>query len=204
MSRSLCVLLILLAGVVVGVMPAAAQIVEPSPYRVSWELKFDYSRPTRIVVELPKAGAQAYWYLPVTVTNTTGQERMFLPVFELVTEDGRIIRSEGKIPDAVISAIRKREGDRFIQSTLAAAGELRLGDEEARHTVAVWAEPSLEMGHFTILVGGLSGEFQRAKDAQGNETILRKTLQLNFVVIGDEVYPGEDEVNENASLWIMR
>jgi hypothetical protein len=34
--------------------------------------------------------------------------------------------------------------------------------------------------------------------------ILRKTLQLNFFIRGDEVYPGEDEVNKGSETWIMR
>jgi len=35
-------------------------------------------------------------------------------------------------------------------------------------------------------------------------TILRKTLQLNFFIRGDEVFPGEDEVNKDSEEWIMR
>ena len=38
----------------------------------------------------------------------------------------------------------------------------------------------------------------------GKDTILRKTLQLNYFIRGDEVYPGEDQVNDNPSMWIMR
>ena len=40
--------------------------------------------------------------------------------------------------------------------------------------------------------------------ADGKETILRKTLRLNYFIRGDEVYPGEDEVNENPQEWVMR
>ena len=35
-------------------------------------------------------------------------------------------------------------------------------------------------------------------------TILRKTLQLNYFIRGDEVYPGEDEVNKDSEEWVMR
>ena len=60
------------------------------------------------------------------------------------------------------------------------------------------------MGRFAILVGGLSGEYQKVKNAAGEDVVLRKTLQLNYIIRGDEVYAGEDEINENPSLWIMR
>ena len=34
--------------------------------------------------------------------------------------------------------------------------------------------------------------------------ILRKTLQLNYVIYGDAVYPGLDEVNVRPEAWVMR
>ena len=34
--------------------------------------------------------------------------------------------------------------------------------------------------------------------------ILRKTLQMDFFIRGDEVYPGEAEVNSDGENWIMR
>jgi hypothetical protein len=184
---------------------APSKLPQPSVYPSTWELKFDYGKPQRVVVELPATGApSAYWYLPYTVTNQTGQERMFLPVFEIVGEDGKIRRSDKNVPPQVIEAIRAREGNKFIQSSVQAAGEIRLGPTEAKFGVAVWPEVPGEMGRFAILVGGLSGEYQNVKNAAGENVILRKTLQLNFIVRGDDVYPGEDEVNENPSLWIMR
>ena len=91
-------------------------------------------------------------------------------------------------------------------------GSLRIGPDQARDGVAIWAEPAAELGSFSIFVGGLSGEFAFLKDASGAEVktadgkpiILRKTLQLNYLIRGDEVYPGEDAVNENAETWVMR
>ena len=60
------------------------------------------------------------------------------------------------------------------------------------------------MGHFSIFVSGLSGETATVKDKDGKDQILRKTLQLNYLIRGDDIYPGEDEVNENPSEWVMR
>ena len=45
---------------------------------------------------------------------------------------------------------------------------------------------------------------QEAELLKKGLTILRKTLQLNFYIRGDEVYPGEDEVNKEGESWIMR
>lgn len=209
-SRSLIVACVALS--LASAAPAFAQeqktpefkLPTPSPYPVSWDLSFEYKKPSRVVVEIPGQGQQAFWYLPYTVTNTTGQERMFLPIFEMVSEDGRITRSDQSTPPAVVEAIRVREGNRFIQSVIQAAGDLRIGPEEAKYGVAVWREPMADMGTFHILIGGLSGENQRVQSASGDEVILRKTLQLSFTIHGDEAYPGIDVVNEKPKQWIMR
>lgn len=177
----------------------------PSLYAISWEFAFTWRTASRIVVEVPgKTTPQAYWYLPYTVTNNTGAERMFMPDFELVAPDGKVHRSDTNISPTVIAAIRVREGNKFIVSSTEASGELRLGPEQAKYGVAVWPEPAFRMERFAILVAGLSGESTRVKSAAGEETLLRKTLQLNFHINGDEFYPGEDKVNEKPYEWIMR
>jgi hypothetical protein len=203
--RSFMVAVALVAPVVAWMPEAKAELPVPSVYPTTWQLKFEYGRPKRIVVNVPgKTTPQAYWYMPFSVTNTTDQERMYFPVFEMVTEDGQVLRSDKAIPTAVVNEVRKQTGNRFLQPLLQTAGELRLGEDETKHSAAIWAEPTARMGHFSILVSGLSGETAKVKSAKGEDVLLRKTLQLNFIVRGDEVYPGEDEVNENASTWIMR
>ena len=192
---------------------ALAEYPKPSPYPISWELKFDYSTPRRIVVNVPGANApQAYWYMLYTVTNNSDKEQMFMPIFELLTKEGTVIRSDNKIPPQVFDAIKKQEKKQFLEPFPAIEGELRLGEDQARDGVAIWPEPSPRMGQFSIFAGGLSGETaklkdadgQPAKDSDGNPLILRKTLQLNFIIRSDGVYPGENEVNENPKDWVMR
>src|SRR6266550_8391754 len=112
---------------------------KPSPYPISWELKFDHSIPKRIVVRVPgQLTPQAYWYLSYTVTNETDQERLFLPVFEMMTEDGKIPRSDNNIPPQVFQAIKAQEGNRLLLPALQVAGQLRLGPDQAKDGVAVW------------------------------------------------------------------
>jgi hypothetical protein len=192
---------------------ARADYPKPSPYPIAWELKFDYDTPRRIVVNVPGNDApQTYWYMTYTVTNNSDKEQMFLPIFEMLTKEGTIIRSDNKIPQQVFDAIKKQEKKPFLQSFPTIEGELRLGEDQARDGVAIWPEPSPRMGQFSIFVGGLSGENaalkdssgQPVKDKDGNPVILRKTLQLNFIIRSDGVYPGNDEVNEDPKDWVMR
>jgi len=182
---------------------ARADYPKPSMYPISWELKFEHSMPKRIVVNLP-GGPRAYYYLVYTVTNSSDQEQMFFPVMEMLTEDGRVIRSDKNVPLKVFDLIKARESKQFLEQFPQIEGSVRLGEDQARDGVAIWSEPTPEMGRFSIFIGGLSGEATTIKGPDGKPMTLRKTLELNYLVRGDEVYPGEDEVNEEASRWVMR
>jgi hypothetical protein len=147
-----------------------------------------------------------------TVTNKTDQPRTFLPVFEMLTEDGKVIRSDRNLPYKVFTEIKAREKNRFLEHFTQIGGEVRIGEDEARDGVAIWKEPNPEMGSFSVFLTGLSGEAVRLKDAEGKDVkdakgqpiILRKTLQMNYFVRGDEVFPGQDEVNTRPEAWVMR
>jgi hypothetical protein len=204
-SPASLVLLALVILAAVAPLRTRADYPKPSPYPKSWELAFEHSIPKRVVVQTAASNVpQAFWYMTYTVTNNTDKEQLFLPALELLTEDGRIIRNDFKIPRSVFEAIKKREGDRFLQPAALVGGELRLGPDQAKDGVAIWPEPAPEMGRFSIFVSGLSGETASVKGPDGKDVVLRKTLQLNYLIRGDDVYPGEDEVNENPSEWVMR
>lgn len=194
---ALCLCLVALAQ------SALAEYPKPSLYPVSWELEFSYRLPRRIVVQLPDRPATAYWYLPYTVVNRSDDERMFMPIFELVTEDGKVIRSDNNVPRRVFDQIKSREKNQFMEHPIGVSGTIRLGEAQARDSVAIWEEPMPEMGRFSIYVGGLSGE-STTVGAGEQKVILRKSLQLNYLIRGDEIYPGEDQINENPKQWVMR
>jgi hypothetical protein len=190
---------------------------KPSPYPISWELKFEYSHPRRIVVQTPAAaGPEAFWYITYTVTNLTGQEQRFLPLFELLADDGRVIRSDNQIHPAVIDAIRAREKKPHLETVNQIAGTIRLGEDQARDGVAVWREPMRQMGSFTIYVGGLSGEAVMLKDAEGkvvemagpdgkkSPVVLRRTLELQYRMLGEEAPPGPEPIEFLGRQWVMR
>lgn len=193
---------------------------EPSPYPKAWELKFQHSAPKRIVVDVKNLGEpKAYWYMTYRVTNNSGKEQTFLPEFDLVSREGKIYRSDRNLPIEVFRAIKAREHIKYLESATSVSGVIRVGEDEARDSVAVWEEPLKRMGTFTIYVAGLSGEFARlsgangkpAADEKGEPIILRKTLQLRYHINGDDQTPGddmvqagEDRIGRNAEKWVMR
>jgi hypothetical protein len=186
---------------------------KPSLYPIAWELKFEHKIPKRIVVDIPGAAApQAYWYMTYAVTNNTDKERLFLPFFQMLTRSGKVIRSDNAIPAKVFDAIKSRENNRYLLPAAKIAGELRIGDDQAKESVAIWPEPDPRMGTFSIFVGGLSGESvllkdesgQPVKDKDGQPVILRKTLEITYQIRGDEMYPGEDPIVPKDEQWVMR
>lgn len=209
---------LLVCGLTLGVTVVDATVAragtypEPSKYPLSWELKFKHGTPKRIAVTLPDKGTVAFWYLTFTVTNQTDKEQEFLPTFDLVTNEGQVIHSDFAIPEQVFLAIKSAEGNDLLERLPKMAGTIRIGDDQARDGVAIWPEPAPRMGAFSIFVGGLSGEFVVLKDddgkpkldAEGNPIILRKTLEIDYVIYGDELYPDKDQVHFKGERWVMR
>jgi hypothetical protein len=161
----------------------------------------------------------AYWYMTFTVTNNTTEEQRFLPVFEMLTNDSTLIRSDKEIPAGVYDEIKKRERRRTLEPMEKIAGRLLIGEDQARDGVSIWPEPSPRMGTFHIFVGGLSGETVIMKngeeitikdwtkvtdDEKKKLTTLRKTLDLTYQIPGDEIKPEEDVINVVGEEWVMR
>ena len=226
MRFAVALLLGLAFSLTTGRTSRAADYPEPSPYPISWELDFQHDKPKRIVVTLPGQGTRAFWYVTYTVANKTDEDKMFLPVFEMVTKDGKVQRSDKGVPLRVFEEIKRVERAKypFLEQPTKSPGMLRVGEDQAKDGVAIWPEPMSEMGSFSIYVSGLSGETVTMKMVDGvpvkvkpeniaielkgveekDKIILRKTLQLNYVIYGDEVYPGRDEVNVQPQAWVMR
>ncbi|MBC7784787.1 MAG: hypothetical protein H7144_13195 [Burkholderiales bacterium] len=206
-------LLIVLLAICLWPARQSAAFPEPSKYPVSWELKFDYATPKRVALEVPGSAApKAYWYMTYTVTNKTDDDHEFLPLFEMVTKSGKVIRSDKGIPRAVVDRIKALTANKLLESPLAIAGVLRVGEDQAKDGVAIWEESEPEMGTFSIFITGLSGETvllndtagKPMADKDGKPVILFKTLQLDYAVAGDEVYPGIDPINKVHQRWVMR
>jgi hypothetical protein len=200
--------------------PRAQAFPKPSINRISWELDFTHSTPSRISVRVPGSDSpKAYWYMPFTVTNNTNDEQDFLPIFDMVDDKGNVHHSDQNIPKEVFEAIKRREGKKLLEPLSKVSGRLLAGPDQARDSVAIWPEPLDRMGTFSIFVTGLSGEAVWLKDDKATPlskadwtkikpedagTILRKTLEIQIQVPGDEFYQGHDPVINKGERWVMR
>ncbi|MEP0846301.1 MAG: hypothetical protein HRF50_05700 [Phycisphaerae bacterium] len=221
--------LILLAAQSVPPEVDAGRAIEPSPTAVSWEFDFRYIEPRRIEVNV--AGrTEVYWYLVYTVTNRGGATQRFHPTFQLVTEDLKVIDTDMGISALVFDAIRERHKKThpYLVHPTKAIGELRVGDDYAIESAAIWRASDLTANAFTIFVAGLSGEARIVENpaydpsrpeskqesgpnggapAAGDNArffTIRKTLALHYLLPGSMNARQSAEPKLLKARWIMR
>lgn len=211
--------------------PAVGVGPDPAPTPVSWEFDLKYAHPRRIEVQLTGSEQpQVYWYMLYTVTNTSDTTQHFYPTFELVTEDLRVIETDMGISPLVFEAIRERHKitHKYLVHPTKAIGDLRIGDDYARESVAIWRASDLNVTKFTVYVAGLSGEARVLRnpafnpdlpetkaiaDPDGRERsaivnpkyfTLRKTLQLRYTLPASERARAQITPRLDHARWIMR
>jgi len=204
---------------------------EPAPTPVAWEFAFRYLHPRLIEVRLaPDARPEAYWYLVYTAVNTSSTTQQFYPSFELVTEDLRVISTDTGISPLVFEAIRERHKltHPYLVHPTKALGELRVGEDYARESVAIWRARDVQTNRFTIYIGGLSGEARilpnpaydpdrpetrtvLGPDGREREVIvnpkyftIRKTLELRYTLPAPAGGVRVVEPRFEGARWIMR
>ena len=150
-----------------------------------------------------------------TVKNLNKDEQKFFPMFEMLTEEGDVIRSDVQIPTEAYEAIRIREKNRNLGTVNELAGPLSVGEDNARDGLIVWKEPAPKMGRFSIFATGLSGESVFLKDDAGkvvektdkdgkkSPVVLWKTLRVDYHLPGGDL-PGQNRLEFVGQEWVMR
>lgn len=162
---------------------------------------FDFAfKPVRLrTVELPGKGRKRVHYLYYKVINNTGEARMFVPQFTLVTDTGK--RYEDSVIPQAVEVIAAREDATIpLLGAVDIVGYLppnrdQQGVDDAVFGVAVWDEVDPAADHFSIYIRGLSDGYQESNPPGGGEPTTRyKTLRINFDRPGDERDLSEREI----------
>jgi hypothetical protein len=166
-----------------------------------WVLDFAF-KPVRLrTVEVPGKGRKVVHYLYYRVINHTGQPRMFVPQFSLVTDTGQRLE-DAVIPQAVPIIQAREDASVRLLGAVSVVGMIppstREGIDDAVYGVAVWDGVDPKADRFSIYVRGLSDGQQMVQPPGGSKPVVRyKTLRIDFIRRGDEHDLSEKEIQLN-------
>ncbi len=191
------------ASVLIG--PLAAMAPEPDPVPKRWQLEVEVGQLRIATVDVKDIGPRPFLYLPYRVTNNSGEDLLFAPLWEFSDGEGRIVRSGRDVPAAVASQIVSSLQNAFVQDQIEIIGELLQGEENSKHGVVIWPLSGLRPERMTIYVAGLSGETKTISSPDGkSQFILRKTLMLDYDTPGSLNGQGTQPIPLRSRAWIMR
>lgn len=179
-----------------GAFPEPATV----PYR--WELRFTPG-PFRLYTD--PIDNVSYWYFTYTVTNLTGQDQIWAPSFVLYTDVGEILPSGRGVPTRAEESIRDLLGNPLLETQQEVIGDIFQGRENERDALVVWPARNTNVNEISMFIGGLSGETAGVvHPVTGGMTILRKTLERDYLIPGSALARGSKPIELVADRWIFR
>lgn len=181
---------------------------EPDPIPTRWELNFQPG-PLRIVRLNTAAGPQDYFYMTYRVENHSGNDLIFAPSFDLVTQEGAIRRSGRDVSPAVTEKILSMLRNPLLEDQISILGNILQGVENAKDGLVIWPVADLETDSISVFVAGLSGEnkpYVAVDSATGRNkrVMLRKTLMLRYDTPGSLAGRGSEPLELDEHRWVMR
>lgn len=198
-------LLLALAGAALSGGALAAP--EPDPVPRRWELDVRLG-PMRVATLDTAQGPRSFFYLTYEVTNTSGQDLTFAPLFELATDEGHLLRAGRDVSAEVTTKIISNLENPFLVDQIRVVGPILQGEANAKESIAIWPVPGDDVDELKIYAAGFSGETKTIEVDQGSgksaRVVLRKSLMTRYEL------PGDLDVNTANALpvaerrWIMR
>ena len=203
--RCVCMAAVLALVSLVGHSVLAQSYPEPKVITEAWEFEIEFGTPCVTPVRTIDGQIKYYWYLPYTVTNNTGEDRLYVPKFEILTNQGHLISAGRKVDPGVFDKIKVEQSNDLLESPVQVIGRLLQGEDNARDSVAIWAAPTKDVDRMWVFIAGLSGETATVQHPETNEKIvLRKTLMLEIQTPGTLASLSKKPVEIISKKWIMR
>ncbi len=183
---------------------AGSGLAYPTPAGVPFRWQFEFEAGEfRLYVD--EETGDAYWWMPYMVTNRTERDRIWAPKFTLYTDAGEIIESGKDVSSRVTEKIRALLNNPLIETQNEIIGDLLTGRENAREGLAIWPARVLQTNEISMFISGISGETTRVSNPiTGEQVILYKTLQRNYLIPGDAMARGSDPIELVEETWILR
>ncbi len=192
-----------------------AQIPKPAIIQKpgDWTAQVRYTNPQQISIKTEDGKTVRFWYLIITVTNTTSREVDFYPRCDIVTDTFQLITAGNGTPDEVFNAIKRRHNSTypFLELFEKTSNKLLVGKDNAKDLAIVWPDFDPQAKEVKISISGLSNEIaqinhptQKLADGSPAKIILRKTLELDYTLGGDPAFRSDTTLEFKSKDWIMR
>lgn len=199
---------------------AGVAVAAPKPALVPadgvWQLDIEFhGQPQQITITMPgDAEPRSFWYLPYTITNNTDHEVRFYPQFDLLTDTLKLYHAGEGVRQPIFEAIRERYNSTIplLEPESMITGRILLGADNARDSLVIFPDFDPEATSVSIFVAGLSNEnvivehptLTEDEEAQPKQVLLRKTLRMQYRIVGDAINPGQRVLLYHSLDWIMR
>jgi hypothetical protein len=196
----------------------AASFAAPEPAIVpapnQWTLNVVFTQPQQITVKIPgERKPQRFWYIIITVTNVSETDVPFYPACELMTDTFQIIPAYRDTRNVVFDKIKARHKKKYplLESLEFADSKILQGQDNTKDLAIIWPDFDPKAKNISLFIAGLSNEtvvveHPIAKDADGvpEKLYLRKTLELQYSIGGDESLRSSGTLAFKGKNWIMR
>jgi hypothetical protein len=180
---------------------------EPEPIPSRWQLTVEPG-PLRIGTVTTPEGPQSFYFFTYKVTNTSDQDLLFAPSFEMVTDEGEPRRSGRDVPAEVTRELLARLENPLIQDQIGIVGTLLQGEANAKDGLVIWPVDDIKVSELSIFAAGFSGETRGVefKNAEGKleRVLLRKALMMRYQPPGEIRDMGGKELPRVETRWILR
>ncbi len=184
------------------------------PRANQWTLNVVFEQPQQIMVKVPgQSKTQRFWYIIVTLTNNSDMDVPFYPTCEMMTDTFQIIGAYHDSENVVFKKIKRRHKKKYplLESVLHADNRILQGQDNTKDLVIIWPDFDAKTKNISLFLAGLSNEtavveHPTEKDANGNpeKLYLRKTLELQYSIGGDEKLRSSSKLAYKGKRWVMR
>ena len=184
------------------------------PAADDWTLDVVFEHPKEIMVQLaPEAKPKRFWYLIITITNSSNFDVDFYPKCDLMTDTFEIVPAGTAALGMVFDAIKRRYRRKysFLEPVEGVDSKILQGEDHTKNIAIVWPDFDHEARSIKLFISGLGNEtavvyHPIAKDKAGKPKAiyLRKTLELSYNIGGDPIYRSKAKVLFKGKRWVMR
>jgi len=180
----------------------------------NWTVDVTFEQPQQIEVKVNgEDKPRRFFYVILTLTNNTKQEIAFYPKCDLMTDTFQVIPAGTDVPIGVFEDLKQRNQNKYplLESCEQTDSRILQGSDNAKDIAIIWPDFDAEAKGFKLFIAGLSNESvavdhptEKAQDGKPKKIFLRKTLELEYAILGDSAFRSDAKLVSKGQRWVMR